>query len=77
MAEQRRGVRPPVIDRRLAEELEQYRGRYVAIEDGHVVASGDSVIEVLERARERSFPDPLVHRVPAHPERPAFFCSTL
>ncbi len=71
MAEQRRGVRPPVIDRRLAKELdEQYRGRWVGIEDGRVVASGDSVIEVLDRARERGFPDPLVHRVPLHPERP-------
>jgi hypothetical protein len=72
MAEQRRGVRPPVIDRRLAEELDLYRGLWVAIENGHVVASGDSVIEVLERARERSFPDPLIFRVPLHPERPTF-----
>ena len=70
MAEQRRGVRPPVIDRQLAEELDQYRGLFVAIEDGHVVASGESVIEVLARARDRSFPDPLVFRVPKHPERP-------
>jgi len=68
----RRGVRPPVIDRQLAEELDGYRGRWVAIEDGHVVASGDSVIDVLARARERSFPDPVVFQVPMHPERPAF-----
>ena len=70
MAEQRRGVRPPVIDRRLAEELDQYRGRWVAIEDGHVVASGDSVVEILARARERGYPDPLTFHVPSHPERP-------
>jgi hypothetical protein len=70
MAEQRRGVRPPVIDRRLAEELDGYRGRWVAIEDGHVVAAGDSLSEALERARECGFPDPLTYRVPLHPERP-------
>lgn len=71
MTEPRRGVRPPVIDRRLAEELEHYRGCFVAIEDGQVVASGNSVIEVLARARERSFPDPLIFRVPGHAEPPA------
>lgn len=70
MAEQRRGVRPPVISRRLAEELDQYRGLWVAIEDGHVVAAGDSVVEVLECAREQGYGDPLVHRVPVHPDRP-------
>ncbi len=70
MAEPRRGVRPPVIDRRLAEELDGYRGLWVAIEDGHVVASGDSVVEILDRARERGYPDPLVYHVPRHPERP-------
>jgi hypothetical protein len=73
MTEQRRGVRPPVIDRHLAEELDQYRGLWVAIEDGHVVASGDTLSEALDRARERSFPDPLMYRVPKHPERQAFY----
>jgi hypothetical protein len=73
MAEQRRGVRPPVIDRRLAEELTQYRGRWVAIEDGHVIAAGDSLSEALERARERSYSDPLTFHVPMHPERPFLF----
>jgi hypothetical protein len=70
MTEQRRGVRPPVIDRRLAEELDEFRGRWVAIEDGRVVAVGDSLSEALERARERAYPDPLTFHVPSHPERP-------
>jgi hypothetical protein len=60
-----------VIDRRLAEELDQYRGLFVAIEDGQVVASADSVIEVLARAREQSFPDPFIFRGPGHAEPPA------
>jgi hypothetical protein len=75
MPAQRRGVRPPVIDRQLAAELDQqqYRGRYVAIANGHVIASGDTVTEVIERAHARSVSDPLVHRVPARPRRPAFY----
>lgn len=75
MTEQRRGVRPPVIDRQLAKELDQYRGRYVAIDDGHVIASGESPTDVLAEARERGYPDPLLHRVPSHPERPRLFSA--
>ncbi len=74
MAEQRRGVRPPVIDRRLAEELDHYRGRWVAIENGRVVAVADTLAEVLDRAREQSYPDPLTFHVPTHPGR-AFYTA--
>ena len=70
MAEQRRGVRPPVIDRRLAEELDQYRGLWVAIEDGHVVASAATLSEALDRARGAWYPDPLAYRVPRLTDRP-------
>jgi hypothetical protein len=69
---ERRGVRPPVIDRRLAEELDNYRGQWVAIEDGRLVGSGDTLSEALAHARERSYPDPLTFHVPMHPERPFF-----
>lgn len=74
MPEPRRGVRPPVIDRRLAQELEHYRGQWVAIEDGRVVAAGDSLSEALARARERSYPDPLTYHVPTHSGR-AFYMA--
>jgi hypothetical protein len=76
MTEPRRGVRPPVIDRHLAEELDQYQGLWVAIEAGHVVASGDSLATVHADAQEKGFPDPLFHRVPAHPERPIFLAAS-
>lgn len=67
-----RGTRPPVIDQALSRELEQYKGRWVAIDQGRVVASGDSAPEALAGARERSVMDPLLFRVPLHPERRAF-----
>jgi hypothetical protein len=65
-------VRPPVIDGALAEELAAYRGRWVAIQDGHVVAAADDLRGVLQHARERGVPDPLVYQVPTHPHRKAF-----
>ena len=70
------GDRPPVIDRRLAEELDQYRGLWVAIENGHVVASGESLAAVHADAQAKGFPDPLFHRVPVHPERPIFLAAS-
>lgn len=73
MTEQRRGVHPPVIDRQLAEKLSQYRGRWVAVDEGRVVADGESALEVLTHARALSVPDPLVFRVPLHPRRRAFY----
>ena len=70
MAEPRRGVRPTVIDRRLAEELDGYRGLWVAIEDGHVVTSAESLSDALDRAREQGYADPLMYRVPMPTDRP-------
>jgi hypothetical protein len=72
MAEYQRGTRPPVIDEALDRELMQYKGRWVAIDQGHVVASGDSAAEASAGARARSVMDPLLFRVPLHPERRAF-----
>jgi hypothetical protein len=76
MAQSRYGpnVRPPVIDASLAEELDAYRGRWVAIDDGHVIAAAD-LLDVLALARERPVPDPLVYQVPSHPRRKAFRSS--
>lgn len=74
MAQSRYGpnVRPPVIDAALAEELDAYRGRWVAIDDGHVIAAADDLLDVVALARERSVEDPLRNHVPAQPGRPAF-----
>lgn len=67
-------MREPVIEQRLAEELGQYRGRWVAVDpdvkkERRVVASGDSVSEVLGLALQKGVTDPIVFRVPTHPER--------
>jgi hypothetical protein len=66
MTKPRRGVRPPVIDAALARELEQYKGLWVAIHQGHVVASGGSAVEARQRARAHSVTDPILFRVPAY-----------
>src|SRR5437773_1494411 len=67
MAEPRRGVEPPVIDAALATELLNYKGRWVAIDEGHVVASGDTLTEAMDAAQARGVPDPLMYRVSVHP----------
>jgi hypothetical protein len=78
MAQSRYGpnVRPPVIDAALAEELDAYRGRWVAIDDGHVIAAADDVLDVVALARERGVEDPLLFHVPLHPERSAFYVAS-
>jgi len=54
-----------VIGPALAKELEAYKGRWVAIEDQHVVASSDSTTDILRKAREKGFDNPLLFHVPA------------
>jgi sirohydrochlorin ferrochelatase len=61
--------KPPLIDERLAEELTRYKGQWVAVHNGHVVASGGSANEALQAARQAGVTDPLIFRVTAHPER--------
>lgn len=61
--------KPPLIDERLAQELVRYKGLWVAVHNGHVVASGRSAKQVLQAALEAGVTDPLVFRVSAHPER--------
>ena len=67
MVESRRRARQPAIAPPLVEQLEHYTGRWVAVDGGRVIASGDSALSVLKHAHERSVPDPLIFRVPAHP----------
>lgn len=66
-------VQEPVIEEPLAGELEEYKGRWVAIFQDRVVAVGDSAVEVKEEALRQKVTDPLVFRVPLHPNRLAFF----
>jgi hypothetical protein len=61
--------RPQVIDEELAKQLEGYKGLWVAVDKGKVVASGDSATEAVQAALAVGVTDPLVFRVSTHPER--------
>ena len=65
-------VVPPIFSPSLQAELAQHEGRWVAVDDAaqRVIAVGDTVGEVVARARSMQVHDPLVLRVPAHPELP-------
>lgn len=60
---------PPVIDEKLSEELQRFKGKWVAVDRGKVVASGESAIEAKQEALKVNVTDPLIFRVTAHPER--------
>jgi len=60
---------PQEIDAELARQLENYLGRWVAVYEGRVVASGNSAMEAVEAALKEGVTDPLVFRVSAHPDR--------
>jgi hypothetical protein len=77
LAGNRRWSEPPVIDRSLAVELEQYRGQWVAVDRGKVIAAGGSAPEVLALAADQRVSDPLVFHVPPQPDRRRFFSSLL
>ncbi len=54
----------PVIQAELAAELEEHVGQWVAVHLQQIVATGESVIDVVERAKGAGCTDPLVFRVP-------------
>jgi hypothetical protein len=66
-------VRPrrPAIDKKLAKQLLDYKGLWVAVapDRSQVVASGASAKEAQQAAIKAGVTDPLVFRVSAHPER--------
>ncbi|MHB8619271.1 MAG: DUF5678 domain-containing protein [Chloroflexota bacterium] len=62
-----------VIGPELAQELDNYKGSYVAIDGQHVVAAADSVPEARQKAREKGVDDPLFFFVPEHPEQLMIF----
>lgn len=66
-------VQEPVIEGPLAQELEQHKGRWVAVFEDRIVAVSDSAVEVKDEALRKGVTDPLVFRVPQHPNRLAFF----
>ncbi len=61
--------RRPAIDEKLSKELTAYKGQWVALHNGQVVASGASAREAAEAALRGGVTDPLLFRVAAHPER--------
>jgi hypothetical protein len=61
--------RPQEIDAELARQLEDYTGQWVAVDEGRVVAAGNSATEAVNAALAVGVTDPLVFRVSAHPDR--------
>jgi hypothetical protein len=62
-------IEKPAVSEQLAKELDGYRGRWVAVEGDKIVAVAESAPEVVRLANERGAADPIVFRVPLHPER--------
>ena len=73
MPDDKPATKEPVLEERLARDLERHKGRWVAVDRGKIVAVADSAEQVLHDALQKSVTDPLVFRVPVHPERIAFF----
>ena len=67
------GNEEPPIAEGLSSRLQEYKGRWVAVDQDEVVADADSAAAVLKLALERGHTDPLVFRVATSPERLAFF----
>lgn len=65
-------TREPVIEQHVADELDRYRGKWVALDDDRIVGAGDSVVDALNAARREGVTDPVVFRVPVHPDRLSF-----
>ena len=66
------------IDSGLAEELEKHKGHWVAIDQirDRIVAYGSSAQEVQAKALAKHVTDPIIYRVPAHPDRTNFLGSS-
>jgi hypothetical protein len=67
-------VAAPAIEPGLNAELQHHKGRWVAVDQAtsRVIAAGGSAEEVVHTALAKRVTDPLVLRVPTHPERPNF-----
>jgi hypothetical protein len=65
-------VTESVIDQPLAIELGKHRGEWVALENNQVIASASTAVEVWREAQQKGVTDPVVFRVPLHPEHVAY-----
>lgn len=66
-------IQEPVIEPPLSDELEQHKGKWVAVFEDHIVATSDSAVGVRDEALAKGITDPIVFRVPLNPNRLAFF----
>jgi hypothetical protein len=57
-------IHPPPSDERLNQEFMNYKGKWVAIDDGKIVAYGDRAVEARDEALARGASDPLIFHVP-------------
>lgn len=48
----------------LERELWKHAGKWVAIVEDEVIAEGDSLTEVIQKAREAGHREPMIHKVP-------------
>jgi hypothetical protein len=69
---ERQDSQQPVIGPELAHELEEHKGRWVAVDNGQLVGVGDSAVEAKRLAEKGGHTDPMIFRVPTYPERLAF-----
>ncbi len=51
-------------ERKLAKELGNCAGKWVAMDDDHVVACGDSIKDVEEKAKEAEIKEPVIFPLP-------------
>jgi len=68
-AEGVRVIEEPAISGQLSEQLDRYRGRWVAVDNNRIIAEAEPALEVVSLANKRGCIDPIVFRVPLHPER--------
>lgn len=67
------GLVPPLWSRGVADQMARHRGRWVALDGDRVIAVADTLSEVRSSAREQGIDEPLLFRVPSHPERVAAY----
>ncbi len=59
----------PALSWRLSEELDRYRGQWVAVDNDTLVAVAASAQEVVRLANQKGCTDSIVFRVRLHPEQ--------
>jgi hypothetical protein len=62
-----------VLDTEVELALEKHKGKWVAVLGPLVVAVGDSATEVTEAALAKGVTDPIVFRVPNHPDHLSYY----